>query len=252
MDEGKVILDNLYSLYKYVAKISENTFSNRTNAFSIVYTYESYWPNMIFAIDENKFDEAELDEMCNILAKKKLFPLVIVSENEKLTKLFRVRNFMPVEQWTGMFIELIEPVREYSLSEDFELVTFKPGDDIGKFTETVSGNLFRSNKLDTQLFTSLLSGDRTEMLALFANDQIVGTTMIYYDENNTAGIYMVSANKDFRQKGVGTSLINKALIEIRKRGISHCVLQSTKQAISLYQKAGFEKKSVINLFWKVK
>lgn len=252
MEADKKILNNLYSLYNYVARVYQQTICVSMNAFRVVYTNGSCWPNMVFSIEEIKFEEEQLDEICDFLAEKKMSPLILTAENEKLTKLFRTRNFMPVEQWTGMSVELNEPVKKKSLDKGYEIVAFKAGDDISQFTEAVSENLFKSNRLNNQLFQAMLLANKIEMIAAVVNNQIVGTAMIYYDENDIAGLYMVSSNKNYRERGVGTALVNYALNEIAAKEIKTCVLQSTRQAISLYQKAGFEKQSVINLFWKVK
>ena len=252
MEQGNAILENLYSLYSHVAEVSRNVSIITTDVFSIVHAQNSYWPNIVFSIDEKTYNEDTLEKMCKIISDNKLFPLVIATDNTNLTKLLRTKNFMPVEQWMGMIIELDTQKNEQTINNSYEMITYKKEDEIQQCIDIISECLFNNNKLDGQLFKSLLTHNRVELLAIRNESQTLGTTMIYYDENNLAGIYMVCTKPEHRGKGIGKILIKSAFKEICKRDIKTCVLHSTKQALSLYQKTGFEKKAPINLYWKVK
>jgi ribosomal protein S18 acetylase RimI-like enzyme len=123
--------------------------------------------------------------------------------------------------------------------------------EISEWTDTVSKILFESKPLSMNLF-KFLQNESADLLAIRIDQSIIGTSMIYYDEQGNAGIYMVAVDEKFRGMGFGKKIIRQCFELIIRRNISKCYLQATKMGFPLYKTLGFERTENYILYWKIK
>ena len=63
-------------------------------------------------------------------------------------------------------------------------------------------------------------------------------SMLFWS-NGVAGLQMVGTVQDARRKGVGTAVVEGALVDARTMGFKHVVVLSTVEAVDLYKRCGF-------------
>jgi GNAT superfamily N-acetyltransferase len=69
--------------------------------------------------------------------------------------------------------------------------------------------------------------------------QPVATALLFL-HNNTTGIYFVTTLAAHRKKGIALALIKASMKYGKISGNKYCVLQSSKQGLAVYLKAGFK------------
>ena len=69
--------------------------------------------------------------------------------------------------------------------------------------------------------------------------QPVATALIFL-QSNTAGIYFVTTLAAHRKKGIALDLIMASMKYAKISGYKYCVLQSSKEGLAVYLKAGFK------------
>lgn len=77
---------------------------------------------------------------------------------------------------------------------------------------------------------------------MLSGGDIIGTVALKRHEDDTAELKALYLAKEFRSKGLGTRMLNKAVDYARESGYKRIVLDSMSQytaAISLYKKSGF-------------
>lgn len=74
-------------------------------------------------------------------------------------------------------------------------------------------------------------------LGLLEGEAVVASALLL--GSGVAGIYDVATRPGFRRRGLGTALTLEALVDGRRLGYRVAVLQSSPQAVGLYQRLGF-------------
>lgn len=93
-------------------------------------------------------------------------------------------------------------------------------------------------------------GERNHFFVVDDNGKIAGTVGIKEDETNTAILRRLFVSSDYRRKGLGKMLLEKALDFTKEKNYKHVVFRTTNrmiQAIELCKKNGFEMKEKIDL-----
>lgn len=88
-------------------------------------------------------------------------------------------------------------------------------------------------------------------VAKLENNQVVGFAVVRIlvgnDENNSAEIYNIAVDKSFQSIGIGQSLFDEVLRELRSKKVAEVWLEvrkSNSQAIKFYKKNRFSKQFV--------
>ncbi|AZT89730.1 GNAT family N-acetyltransferase [Caldicellulosiruptor changbaiensis] len=82
------------------------------------------------------------------------------------------------------------------------------------------------------------------------DSKIVATIMCGHD-GRRGFIYHLAVAKNFRLQGIGKSLVEKALQELRKQGIHKChifVMKDNEKGKNFWSKIGFQKRNDIEVF----
>lgn len=252
MNWDSTVIKNLFDLYSASEEVSSDVSILHTDSFKIIYSKNSCWPNIVYDLDKNNFNENSLAILCKLLVEKKFHSLIIGPDSNELIKLLRTSYILPINQWLCMYKEL-DKYRSLLFYEDaYTIIKMDTPDDITEWVNLVEESLFNGNKLNAAIFKNLMQANKVTLIAIRNDEKIIGATMIYWGEQHSAGIYMLCTKKEFRGRGVGKILLDYSFKEILNSKGKFCVLQSTNEAIILYDKMGFTKRDTINLYWKVK
>lgn len=251
--EMNVSVANLYSLFKHIGTNDKLVNYTETEHYFSIQTKSSAWPNAVFNFNDHFLEgESELQNISLSIQNKSLPPLCMVYGNNTNASLLKKYGFYTIEQWELMSFHFNENNSfETNVIENYSFGLVKNESDLNDWIDAVRNSLFHGKLLDKNIFSFLTSTDN-DLIFIRKNNETVGATMIYYDKNETAGIYMVCINKELRGQGLGKELLTFTLKQIQKRKISKIVLQSTKAGLALYLKAGFIVSGICNLIYKIK
>lgn len=107
--------------------------------------------------------------------------------------------------------------------------------------------------IDSEFDTNYTSDSPfTNWLIYELNDKIVGfiNYSVMYDK---AEIDYIFVDLNYRNKGIGTELLNEMFKKLKETSVSCITLEvkcTNKEAISLYEKSGFKKVSVRKNYYK--
>jgi len=99
----------------------------------------------------------------------------------------------------------------------------------------------------------LLTKANSTVLVETNNKVIRGFIIILYRKGTrVAGIETINVDPQYRKKGIASQLLNAAEADMRKKGIKKIRLEvstTNHAAISLYENAGFQKKSILKNYY---
>lgn len=250
MDYKYLNSQNLYSFYRRTSASSNDISLKKNGRYEFVINVESVWPNCIFNISAHETEEnfiAELNQDIKLYNRK---PIVITDDNSRVNIILRKNGYLPVDFWVGMYIIPIETRKEKILPLG-EIGFVNTKEDLTEWLELVSDELFSGSSLSVDIFNYLLILD-CKLLYIRQDGKLIATAMIYHDEYDIDGIYMVCVSRNYRGKGYGKLIMNNILQFLYERKSRLCILQSTRLGISMYKSTGFINSNRYNLFMKIK
>lgn len=242
---------NLYSLFNSFRDSNSIVFVSSGQYHDSIKAIDSHWPNAIFNLNEASFKEENFQCILSEIKSKELFPLLICNEKLANIEFLRKHFFLPIDIWVKMSVELEEINGDSNNSE----LLFKNIEDeleLNNVANLVSEELFKGKKVASKVFKFLLDYTNTLFFGLYLNSNLIGTAMVFIDENGVAGYYMVCVKSVFRGKGYGKTLMKQSFKWLKTIGVKKCTLQSTAAGLSLYKSLGFIPEGNLNLFWKIK
>jgi len=97
---------------------------------------------------------------------------------------------------------------------------------------------------DINDITGVYGGEKCSFFVIKDKDKVVGTVGVKNEDDNTALIRRLFVDKSYRKKGLGTSLVKKALDFCETKDYKEIVFRATdrmKNAMRLLEKNGFKK-----------
>ena len=88
------------------------------------------------------------------------------------------------------------------------------------------------------------SGEKNTFFVIKDKDKVVGTVGVKCDSDKTALLRRIFVDKAYRKKGLGASLVKKAVSFCKSKGYKEIAFRSTdrmKDAMRLLEKNGFKK-----------
>lgn len=248
-------LINLHSLFKHIGSDAGLVHYLESDFIFSIQSKHSAWPNALFNLEDSVLEnEAQLGKITEGVQRKIFPPLILLYSDSINTPLLKKNGYYMIDQWVLMELITSGNFAAFEKSDDLQGITFgiiATESELNEWLKIASQNLFPNKILDKNIFSFLMSSS-SQLFSLKKGNQIIGTSLIYYDEKDIAGIYMVSINREQRGLGLGKRLLNYTLNNIRQKNIENIVLQSTKAGLKLYQNLGFSKTGICNLFYKIK
>jgi N-acetylglutamate synthase-like GNAT family acetyltransferase len=250
--KDEINLSNLFSLYNLIALKNDSVIINKNENFSIIVANNSIWPNTIFKVCAKELTDEIITEIEKSIKSYSVKPLLLLENEADSLARVRKNGFLPIDQWVCMYHEEGLGSKKSIVNPSvFSISLLRNNVDLNEWVNLVSESMFNNKKLDESIF-KLLMDSGIELVVVKLENKIIGSAMIYFDENNIAGIYLVSVSKAHRKQGIGKQIINFCFECIRLHKVSYCVLQATRQAVSLYENLEFKKTGTFNLYLKVK
>jgi GNAT superfamily N-acetyltransferase len=225
-----------------------------TEEYISVQLRNSVWPNITYSLNDGFLTNISVLESVSLdIENKKINPLIISNNDSSDIQLLKNKGIYLIDRWVLMNLNLKDFIynKRAIIGNEFEYGKITSDIELPDWIEILSNNLFDGKELNIDIFSFLMRSS-SDLFYLKHNNKIIGTILVYYDENSIAGVYMVSIDKSERKQGLGGQLMNYALKEVKKKGIKKVTLQSTKLGVNLYNSLGFKKKNDINLFYKIK
>ena len=243
-------IHNLFSLYNFIGQNVNDSILINTDLFSIISTNESIWPNIVFNLHINLDGKDFNEKYFEILNKENKNHLIISDNNAQEKIKLKELGYIHVDSWIGMNRDLDSRIEEIHFNPEGEniIIANENLKYLDQWVSIVSNELFNGEALEFNLFKKLVNSETCTVIGFLKNDTIIGSAMIYYDENGFAGIYMVAVDKGFRRLGIGLNILEFALSYIKDKKANKVILQSTKLGYPLYKKLGFEKDNIYNLY----
>ena len=247
----ETVLYNLYALYNAIAGNVKDVRFFSDNSYKIVNAKSSAWPNIIYDLNSINLSESVLDEVINKITDYNFEPVLILEHNTDSINVLKRKGFTLVDRWTGMSINTLDRNKRIVIDETGLTCSEIKIEELSGWLQIVSKELFGDIPLSLNVFSYLITIGNS-LIALKRDNKIIGGCMIFYDDNEVAGIYMVCIEKSERSKGYGKYLINYTLDVIANSNKKKVILQSTRIGLPLYKSLDFVTENIFNLFIKVK
>ena len=245
-----IVLHNLYALYNSIGGNVRDAQFFSGNHFKILNEKSSVWPNIIYDLNSINLSVSVLDEVINKINDYNFEPVLLLEHNTDAINVLKKKGFLFVDRWTGMSINTFN-IKKIVIDEAGLACSEIKFEELPGWLRIVSRELFGGMPLSLDIFSYLMSIG-CSLISLKRGNKIIGSCMVFYDDTDVAGIYMVCIEKNERSKGYGKYLINYALEVIANSGKNKAVLQSTRMGLPLYKSLGFTSDNIFNLFIKEK
>ena len=132
-------------------------------------------------------------------------------------KIKQVTNVVDADRCDELLTKLIQDERQYN--------------------DTIDDNYIVTNH-----FNQMLDDENIIILAYYINNIIVGYILIRRTSNNTCLLDGLYVEKEYRNKGIGKSLLTEAISRIKNMNVRYVdinVMYNNKIAKHIYEKLGF-------------
>ena len=132
-------------------------------------------------------------------------------------KIKQVTNVVDADRCDELLTKLIQDERQYN--------------------DTIDDNYIVTNH-----FNKMLDDENIIILAYYINEIIVGYILIRRTDNNTCLLDGLYVEKEYRNKGIGKSLLTEAILRIKNMNIKYIdinVMYNNIIAKHIYEKLGF-------------
>lgn len=242
---------NNFGLFDHLSTMESGVCSGKNEVASFIKHENSAWPNVVYNIKSEKADKSLFDSISCLIADNLLQPLVFCDSDSVEPNAFKENKFLPVDQWTKMQLDLNSYVPR-TIDPAFSCSSILLNGRLHDWLEIVSQTLFNGKKLDLLLFSEMLALSQFKFHIGFVRGVPVTASLVFIDNTNVAGVYMVSTLSPHQGKGYARMLLDFVFSDLLNCGVNKCVLQSTKAGLKLYTQMGFKSFGYLNLYWKLK
>ena len=235
-NKAKEAVNSLLDSCKMLAGLSKGM--KQQKEYDAYFVPETFWYNRVHLKGEQGSNIEELiGEISTKVRAGELPPLISWNNDDydkkTMRRLLSGAGYVPIVTQTLMYmslegrvskevasqIDVIDPseVRDWSQMS---------ADGFKKPPET-EGLVLLADHKDCDFFTWREDGA-----------MVGGTLLICQDEH--AGIHEVSTLEEYRRKGIGAALVNRALDKAVEKGCTYATLQASDMGCSVYEKLGME------------
>jgi len=197
--------------------------------------------NIVYISNGNRLT---LPEMKEAIGRYNGHPFTVwVNEQEMIKKvraILKASGLNESQEEPGMLLELdsYEPVKikdEIRKAESAEEIKYV-GTNLSRLYSPVDKEV---RKYYEQTAEVILNGLETEFYVSYAEGKPNGVLEVFPSSSETVGIYNLSVEKAYRNKGVATRLMQYVLNQLKEKEYKYAVLQAEETALTLYEKLGF-------------
>lgn len=161
--------------------------------------------------------------------RQKLANHSLVMKNEEVGMTLDLKSYTHFHQEEHANIKLVDSV---SMVKDFAKV-------ISENWTPPDLNVLKYYELTSEKY---LADRNISLLTYYSNEKPVSTVELFASGDETIGLYGFATLKDFRGRGIGTTLLTFALNKAKEMGFEVAILQASEDGISIYKKYGFKER----------
>jgi GNAT superfamily N-acetyltransferase len=167
--------------------------------------------------------------------------ILITSETKpgNLAELLLQRVFTIDTSGSCMMMQMADYVGQNACPDHIKVINVASKEQLGTWLEIVSTALFGYELITLEQFADLLNLDNTHFCLGTLNDKAVTACMTII-HGDTSLLEMVATLDEYRRKGLATATIDKALRDLRQKGVKTVSLRAEPDAIQLYKHLGFK------------
>lgn len=253
MNHKNDIANNLYHFYDVLSKnLDQNSGKNQT--ISWVKNKPGYWPNMIYNTQFSPLDKKSLiTPLIEQQKKGHLPPFWLVLNNElgiQLGEQLKKQGLREILQWSGMALTKDTYASNLPVNSTINSKQIETPLELEQWVMLLNKELFSSQQVESALFLNLLENPNFKLYGAYLNDELVASTLSFYDENS-CGLYMIATKTSFRKQGIATTLIQYTINKALEQGFSTVVLHATKAGEGVYKKIGFNRCCTFSIYWRL-
>ncbi|HRP37167.1 MAG TPA: hypothetical protein PLS50_05135, partial [Candidatus Dojkabacteria bacterium] len=185
-----IVAHNLYSLYDKVGHGVDGVRYFSDENFRMITEKTSAWPNSIYALNSSKLNESLLDDLNDKINEYNFEPILLSEHNPCDLDILKKKGFILVDRWTGMSHNAMN-YRRCAINDEADLeCCVINNEELPIWINVVSNELFGNKPLSPNIFAYLMSVGNV-LIALKKGSKIIGSCMLYYDENDVVCLYIV-------------------------------------------------------------
>lgn len=223
------IIDNLFQFWRHVGMLTNKHKDH--SKFETVLMADSDWPNRVFNLN---YSEELIDEIYQLQKESKVPNIICL---EKPDSLQNNSNFQFVFGQKNMAM----PLSQYEVNQsDFPgIKQLETSEDAQEFAQTASSAF--GYRVDPNVINCILQNSNSTKLYIFhENGKSLACGIIFFDNNQNAGLHMIGTLVEGRGKGIGKAMTEKLLMEAKLSKSKNVVLHASLMGENIYRKLGFE------------
>ncbi|WP_105619533.1 GNAT family N-acetyltransferase [Vallitalea okinawensis] len=236
-----VIQKGINMYWRTLARARGLTLHNDNEGVEWVSSNDEDGPAMIFniLIDSNDRDK-KVNDLIEKMVEGSLPPNILItpcSAPENLAHNLVSNGFKLDDASLCMVMDLKEQSQEIA---DQWVDVMKVTDEmmLKKWVDIINVALFGIEIMSFEQFYDIFSADNV-CLTLATYKGIPATVCMTITDGDIGTIEFVATLKEYRKKGLGTTILKAALKDLEEKGIKSATLRAAPDGISLYKKLGF-------------
>lgn len=200
-------------------------------------------PERIFNINiYSEGIERYMDEIVNKITAKELPDSFLITPNTKpgnLVELLVQRGFEVDTSGLCMAMDLEEFKSNRLISKSILVEEVKDSESLREWVKIINTALFECEIMSFEQFFDIYKLDNTRFYLGLYEDIPVSACFTISDEL-VGDLDMVATLKKYRNKGLASLTINKALVDLAESGVKTVSLRAETSGIELYKRIGFK------------
>lgn len=243
LDYMTLLTNNFTSLYDIAGQLAECTRGIHRDVHYV--DNQGIWPSQIYGIN---MSEESIDQRLDWIVasiKRGILPNKIgtsqFTKPENYAEYFKKHQINHSHNATAMALNTAHFIKSSKTTTTIKAV--ETDAELKAFCEIVITELFHKtlDKLDPYMkcMKALKEAGHTQMYIALLDDQVVATSMVYYD-GETAGLYHIATDSKHRGKGIGKQITSAPIEAAMAKGYETIVLFASDLGLPVYKKLGFE------------
>jgi len=196
----------------------------------------------IFSVNIEENQEFLVQQMVSSIEAGLLPGSILIIPNTKpanLAEMLFSKGFTISDNGPCMMLYLDDYEAKKSEPFDFEIIKIMEKSQLKDWLNILNTALFGCELITCEQLSDLLPLNNILFYLGLVEGKPV-TACMTLTENDTSVLELVATLKEYRQKGYASALINKAIIDLRDKGIKTVSLHSEPDTAGVYAKLGFK------------
>lgn len=209
----------------------------------------------IFSVNFEENQTYQIQQMIFHIKEGIMPDSLLITPNTKPSNLAEILSYegFIIDDTDPCMIMYLDDFRNKAISNnDFSISNITSIERLSDWLSIVNKALFNCDLVTLEQFNDILKLDNTYFYIGYFNNIPVTACMTITD-GDTSVLEMVATLDEYRHNGYATSIITKALSDLREKGIKTISLRSEADGVGVYKKLGFKecfKRVIATYDWK--